>query len=48
MTDTTYTALKILGIGMIGIIIVMAIFYGAIVLIDRLFPIENEDAVSDD
>lgn len=38
MNENTYAALEIMGIGMVSIIVVMAIFYGAITLIDKLFP----------
>lgn len=47
MNDTSLAALEIMGIGMVSIILVMAIFYGVIVLIDRLFPIENSQRASD-
>ncbi len=38
MNENTNAALEIMAIGMISIIVVMAIFYGMIILIDKLFP----------
>lgn len=38
MNTNSYAALEIMGTGMVSIIVVMAIFYGSIVLIDKLFP----------
>lgn len=38
MNENTSAALEIMGIGMTSIIVVMAIFYGMIILIDKLFP----------
>lgn len=40
MNENTYAALEIMGIGMVSIIAVMAIFYGLIILIDKVFPHE--------
>ncbi len=38
MNENSHAALEIMGIGMISIVVVMAIFYVAIILIDKLFP----------
>lgn len=38
MNANTYAALEIMGIGMVSIVIVMAIFYFSIILIDKIFP----------
>lgn len=42
MNPNTLAALEIMGIGMLGIIVVMAIFYFSIQLIDKLFPFKDE------
>jgi len=41
--NPTLAAIKIMGIGMVSIIIVMAIFYIAIKIIEKIFPQKNED-----
>jgi len=41
--NPTLAAIKIMGIGMVSIIIVMAIFYITIKIIEKLFPQKNVD-----
>lgn len=36
--DVFYESLRIMGLGMLGIFIVISVYYGMIVLIGKIFP----------
>lgn len=38
MNELVWKAIQITGIGMLGIFIFMGVFYGIIVLLEKLFP----------